>query len=125
MDRQPLPEELRVFLLRNVPSIPFVEALLIFRGLGGDPLATEALARRLYVPERDAAHIVEQLRAAQVIQPAAGASHRYDPNPAIVDVLELLARHYRSNLLEVTSLIHSRTGRMAQQFADAFKIRKD
>jgi hypothetical protein len=126
MENEPLPEDLRRFVLRSVPSIPFVEALLIFRDLAAKALAIEALAKRLYVSERDAAQIVEQLRAAQVIQPAAeGTGHRYAPDPGLVDVLELLARYYRSHLVEVTALIHSRTGRMAQHFADAFKIRKD
>ena len=40
-------------------------------------------------------------------------------------MVEQLATSYRSNLVEVTALIHSRTGRMAQQFADAFKLRKE
>ena len=125
MEREPLPEDLRRFLLRSVPSIPFVEAFLLFRDAGEAPLTIEALAKRLYVSERDAAEIIEQLRAAQVIRRRDQAGHRYGPQPELAPVLELLARYYRSHLVEVTALIHSRTGRMAQQFADAFKIRKD
>ena len=35
MAREPIPEELRRFILTSVPSVPFVEALLVFRGANG------------------------------------------------------------------------------------------
>ena len=120
----PMPEDLRRFILRSVPSIPFVEALLLFRGQAGSPLTIETVARRLYIPEREAIEIIEQLRAAHVIV-AQDGGNRYAPDPEISGLLDQLASYYRSHLVEVTSLVHSRTGRMAQQFADAFKIRKD
>ena len=40
-------------------------------------------------------------------------------------MIERLAHFYRTQLVDVTDLIHSKTGRMAQQFADAFKLRRD
>jgi hypothetical protein len=121
-----IPEELRRFVLLSVPSVPFVEAMLVFREQAGTPVAIELLARRLYIPEREALEIVQQLRAARIIRESVqGAGQVYDPDQELAQMLELLARHYRTHLVEVTSLIHSRTGRMAQQFADAFKLRKD
>jgi hypothetical protein len=126
METQPLPDELRRFVLRSVPSVPFVEGFLIYRELAGAPLAIDTLAHRLYLPERDAAQIVEELRAARIVEPVPqSGGHRYAPDPELVPVLDLLAHYYRARLVEVTALIHSRTGRMAQQFADAFKLRKD
>jgi len=126
MDPGAIPEELRRFVLIGVPSVPFVEALLVFREQAGSPLPIEVLARRLYVPQREAAEIVEQLRAARIVCEATeGVGHVYDPGPELAQMLDLLANHYRTHLVEVTALIHSRTGRMAQQFADAFKLRKE
>jgi len=127
---EPISEELRRFILTSVPSVPFVEALLIFREAaalaGGTPVTIEALARRLYVSERQAAEILEQLRTARLVEPLPeGAGHRYAPDPDLAPVLDSLAIAYRTRLVEITALIHSRTGRMAQQFADAFKLRKD
>ena len=119
-----MPEELRRFILTSVPSIPFVEAFLVFREQAGSSVPIETVARRLYISERDAAEIVEQLRAARIIEPL-DAGSRYAPGEDLAPVLDLLAGFYRTNLVEVTALVHSRTGRMAQQFADAFKIRKD
>ena len=119
-----MPEELRRFILRSVPSIPFIEALLLFREHAGAEVTIETVARRLYIPQRDAAGIVEELRAAHVIGPLGGGS-AYAPDADLAPVLDLLARYYRSHLVEVTSVVHSRTGRMAQHFSDAFKLRKD
>ena len=96
MPREPIPEDLRRFLLTSVPSVPFVEALLLLREAHGEPVETTHIARRLYMPEHAAAVVLEQL-----------------------------AGYYRSHLVEVTDVIHSRTARKAHQFADAFRLRKD
>lgn len=126
MPRDPIPEELRRFIHTSVPSVPFVEAVLIFRDARGEPVSVDQLARRLYMGEKGAADIVGQLREARVVAPAeGGAGHRYAPAPELAAILEMLASFYRTHLVEVSDMIHSRTGRMAQQFADAFKLRKD
>ena len=124
MPRDPIPEDLRRFILTSVPSVPFVEALLIFRE-SREPLSIDAVARRLYMGEKAAAEIVAQLRNARLIEPdPAGAGNRFAPAPEIAAIVEVLAMHYRTHLVGVTDIIHSKTGRMAQQFADAFKLRK-
>lgn len=130
MGAGPITEEVRRFIHTSVPSVPFMEALLIFReteaGAPGAAVTIDLLGRRLYVSERQAAEILEQLRAARIVAPLAGTGgHRYAPDPEIAPILDALAAAYRSHLVEVTDLIHSRTGRMAQRFADAFKLRKD
>ena len=126
MPREPIPEDLRRFILTSVPSVPFVEALLIFREAQGTPVTIDLLARRLYMGERNAAEIVGQLRNSRLIEPVEGAGgHRYAPVPELADMIEQLAHFYRTQLVDVTDLIHSKTGRMAQQFADAFKLRRD
>jgi hypothetical protein len=126
MPREPIPEDLRRFVLTSVPSVPFVEALLIFREAQGTPVTIDLLARRLYMGERNAAEIVGQLRGSRLIEPVEGAGgHRYAPAPELADMIEQLAHFYRTQLVDVTDLIHSKTGRMAQQFADAFKLRRD
>lgn len=126
MPLEPIPEDLRRFILTSVPSVPFVEALLVFREARGDAVTLELVARRLYLNEKTAAEIVEQLRIVRVIEPVEGVGgHRFAPAPELGVIVELLAKFYRSHLLDVTNLIHSKTRRMAQQFADAFKLRKD
>ena len=125
MPREPIPEDLRRFILTSVPSVPFVEALLIFREARGAPVTLDLLARRLYLAERAAAEVVEELRAARFIEPVEAGGHRYAPAPELGAMVEMLAEYYRTHLVDVTDLIHSKLGRMAQQFANAFKLRKD
>lgn len=126
MTTDPIPEELRRFILTSVPSVPFVEALLVFREARRAPVTIELVARRLYLPEIKAAEVVEQLRAVRIIERAEGGEgHRFAPAPELESAVELLATFYRSHLVDVTNLVHSTTRRMAQQFADAFKLRKD
>src|SRR5574339_622388 len=127
MPREPIPEELRRFLLTSVPSVPFVEALLLLREAQGEPLETTHIARRLYMPEHAAAAVLEQLAAVRIVErsPHGPSAYRFAPLPELAAILEQLASFYRSHLVEVTDVIHSRTARRAHQFADAFKLRKD
>jgi hypothetical protein len=127
MHREPIPEDLRRFLLTSVPSVPYVEALLLLREARGEPLETAQIARRLYMPEHAAATVLEQLAQARIVERAAQgpAAHRFAPPPELATMVEQLATFYRTHLVEVTDIIHARTGRKAQQFADAFKLRKD
>ena len=127
MPREPLPEDLRRFILTSVPSVPYLEALLLFRAAHGAPLAAEVVARRLYLTEAATGAVLEQLAEARISRRVAQgpSAHCFAPHPEVADVVELLATFYRTHLVEVTDVIHSRTGRKAQQFADAFKLRKD
>jgi hypothetical protein len=127
MPREPIPEDLRRFILTSIPSVPFVEAMLIYRDARGAAVSNELIAKRLYMAERAAGEVVQQLSETGVVE-AAGTdpvSYRFRPgSEELAAMLEMLAAFYRSNLVDVTDLIHSRTARRAQQFADAFKLRK-
>ncbi len=124
----PLPEDLRRFILTSVPSVPFVEALLLFRAAGAAPLGTSDIARRLYVAEAAAAEVVRQLQSSGIVQPVdtPAPAHRYAPaTPELGALLDNLAAFYSTHLVQVTDMIHSTTARKATQFADAFRLRKD
>jgi hypothetical protein len=54
------------------------------------------------------------------------AFYRYHPSSdELRQMIDQVAETYAKNLVEVTNIIHSKTGKRAQQFADAFKWRKD
>jgi hypothetical protein len=128
MPRDPIPDEVRRFILTSIPSVPFVEAMLLFMARPGVAIEARDIARSLYVGESAALEIVQLLRAAHIVQPAAAAppSHRYAPaSPELERMLGQVAAFYAKDLIGVTDLIHSRAGRKAQQFADAFKLRKE
>jgi DNA-binding IclR family transcriptional regulator len=127
MPREPIPDELRRFILTSVPSVPFVEAMLLFMAKPDRALTVDDIARGLYMPRAAAAQVVEALREAHVVvADAQPDGWRFAPDtPELEAMLRQLATAYSRDLIGVTDLIHSRTARRAQQFADAFRIRKD
>ncbi|MDB5793120.1 MAG: hypothetical protein JWQ80_3144 [Massilia sp.] len=129
MDKVPFPEDLRRFVLTSIPSVPFLEALLILRADPAQQWHGDTLARRLYVRERTAQALLEELCRAGMAAPCAAAGsdcYRYQPDSSqLRERIDALADLYARHLVEVTHLIHSSLDRKAQQFANAFKLRKD
>lgn len=120
-----LPADVRRFILTSVPSVPYLEAVLLLRAEPVKDWDAAELARRLYVPERTAGDLLEQLRSSGMAQASTGSAVRYAPTAELAALIDQVAQAYASNLVGVTDLIHSRIDRRAQQFADAFRFRKD
>jgi hypothetical protein len=133
MDNAVIPEEIRRFVLTSIPSVPFLEALLLMRAAPEQPWSRDSLARRLYVRDKVADGLLAELCRAGMAAPwpdqGAGADpHAYCYRPreaALRERIDRLADLYATHLVEVTHLIHSSLDRKAHQFADAFKWRKD
>jgi DNA-binding IclR family transcriptional regulator len=126
MTRPELPADVRRFILTSIPSVPYLEAVLLLRAEPGTAWGVAELARRLYVPERTASELLELLTASGVAA-AVGETKtaRYAPAPELRELLDQLAHAYSSDLVAITDLIHSRIDRRAQRFADAFRFRKE
>jgi DNA-binding IclR family transcriptional regulator len=127
MKSKSIPDDVRRFVLTSIPSVPYLESILLLRR---DPTLTwssSQLARRLYVSEPRAIELLQTLEASGIAAKSAGAqsTYQYLPSPQLADMLERVARHYSADLLAVTDLIHSSLNNRAYQFADAFRWRKD
>lgn len=120
-----LTPDVRRFILTSLPSVPYLEAVLLLRAEPERAWDGALLARRLYVPERRGAELLAQLRESGVAGEAGQGAIRYAPAAELATVLESVAAAYAADLVTVSSLIHSRKDRRAQQFADAFRFRKD
>ncbi|MET0983112.1 MAG: hypothetical protein ABWY02_13495 [Telluria sp.] len=129
MENVPIPEDLRRFVLSSIPSVPFLEALLLLRANPTQQWHCATLAGRLYVRERTAQALLDDLCRAGMCTPCDPPSHacfQYQPSSEMLrERIDALADLYSRHLVEVTVLIHSSLDRKAQQFADAFKLRKD
>jgi hypothetical protein len=122
---QPIPDDVRRFVLTRIPSVPFLEALLLMRAEPGGWEAAK-LAQRLYMPAAGAEDLLSQLAEAGFAASDLPAQDwRWEPDPEIAAVVDSLAIVYAENLIGITELIHSRQDRRAQQFADAFRWRKE
>jgi hypothetical protein len=128
MTKADIPDEIRRFILTSVPSVPYLEAVLLLRNEPNAGWDAPRLARRLYLAEARAAELLAELAAAGVAEaaPDPPGSCRFNPaTPQLAAMLDQLARIYAANLVGVTDLIHSRVEKRAQQFADGFRWRKD
>jgi hypothetical protein len=128
MNREVFPNDVRRFILTSIPSVPYLEALLLLRAAPDQDWDGKKVAQRLYMSEKAAGALLDGLHAANIAiaaQQKAG-SYRYGPAPEeLRQIIDLVAVTYSRQLVAVTNLIHSKTSKKAQQFADAFKLRKD
>ena len=123
--RPDLPQDLRRFILTSIPSVPYLEALLLLRAEAHRSWSAAEAARRLYLPEQRGTELLTELVSAGVARQES-MGYRYSPaNEELAAILDRLAAQYAVDLVGVSDLIHSRVDKKAQQFADAFRIRKD
>jgi hypothetical protein len=128
MTREPIPEDVRRFILTSIPSVPYLEAMLLLRNEPARSWDSKKVAQRLYISEKAAGELLSDLYAAGVVVVTEHEAPFYRHHPSsdeLQQMINQLAEAYAKNLMEVTNLIHSKTGKKAQHFADAFKWRKD
>lgn len=126
MGKQAIADDVRRFVLTSVPSVPYLEALLLLRADADGPWDASRLARRLYIGESQALDLLQRLEQSQVARRSDDGTFRYAPaTPELTSAIDSVAETYASDLVGVTDLIHSRLDKRAQQFADAFRFRKD
>jgi hypothetical protein len=119
-----LPAALRGFLEDHIDSIGQLEALLLLRDARGVAWDPQTTAKRLYVGEQEALDVLTHLTAHRLIN-RVGNRYRFDPqSDELLRAVDLLADYYRTHLIPITNLIHAKPRRI-QQFADAFKLKKD
>lgn len=123
-----IPDELRRFLLTGALSVPHVEAILQLRGDAAQEWDAQILAPRLYLRAGRAAEVLADLCAigiVKLIDPDRPA-YCYEPLTAeLAALLDQLEQAYSTQLVATTRLIHSAEERKAQNFADAFRFRKE
>jgi hypothetical protein len=121
-------DEVRRFVLTSIPSVPYLEAALLFRAQPAQERSAVEVARALYLDERSVAPLLEALCEAGIVRraPAGDVRYRYAPrDEALAQALDRLAQAYADDLVGVTTLIHDATQKKALRFADAFRLRKD
>jgi len=106
-----------------------MEGLLLFRANPHKEWNAETIARGLFINESQAAVLLAHLLEHGFIATAASglpSHYKYQPiSPERAEMVERMADLYRQYLLPITNLIHSKPKSRIQEFADAFKLRKD
>lgn len=121
-------DDVRRFILSSIPSVPYLEALLLMRSLPEHQWSVGELSERLFIKESATEAILKQLSLTGVIKALDPLTplFQYHPHDKELNTLiDQLAATYTTNLIEVTNLIHSNIEKKAQKFSDAFIWRKD
>lgn len=127
MANSPIPDNIRRYVIQCVPSVPYLEALLLMRERPTVFWQAEVLGRRLYLGEQDTARLLLKLHADGLVarDPGDRTAYRFAPvSPELEDIWAELAAVYARNLIEVSTLIHTRPAGKAKILADAFVWRK-
>lgn len=123
-----VPEDVKQFLLEHFDSIAQWEGLLLFRSNPEEQWGVDAIAKRLYISEADAGKILADLTQQNFLIPARNEPGLYQYGPKSPDLERMIGRVaelYSRYLVPITNLIHSKPKTRIQEFADAFRIRKD
>jgi len=126
MTNRAVPDAVRRFILTSIPSVPFLEALLLLRSDPSRSWTPAHVAARLYVGDQDALELLQELHQAGMAERAEDGGFLYRPRSGeLAGTVDELARTYTRHLVGITDLIHSRLEKRARQFADAFRWRKE
>ena len=125
---QYIPDDIARFVIEKIDSVAQLEALLLLRGNREKEWSVQALAARLYIGEEQTAHLLLGLNTQGFVaaKPAEPQVFRYQPVSAELDQgLARVAEFYAKHLVPITNLIHSKPKPRVQEFAEAFRFRKD
>jgi hypothetical protein len=123
-----IPEDVARFIIEKIDSVAQIEALLLLRDNSHQQWDVAAVAKRLYIDDAQAGRILARLQEEQLLASESSASlfYRYEPGSAALSrMVDRVAEIYSKHLVPVTNLIHSKPKSRVQEFADAFKFRKD
>jgi hypothetical protein len=123
-----IPEDVKQFFLQYIDSIAQWEGLLLLRANPQVKWSAGDVARNLYIDEAQAVKILNQLlsQGFVVAEGSGPLFYRYQPKPPEIEPLMVRAAAlYAQYLVPVTHLIHTKAKSRIQEFADAFRLRKD
>jgi hypothetical protein len=124
MANEPIPDDLREFILGHIDSIAQLEALLLLRRNPSTTWTPRSVAQRLYVSEGEATDLLRRLHDEGLLAVNEN-SYRFDPQSAEQrQLVDRMADAYSRHLIPITNMIHAKPRRI-REFSDAFTFRKD
>lgn len=124
-----IPKDVEHFILLHIDSVAQLEGLLLLRNHPHLEWCAEKLAERLYIKHTQAGELLGQLyqRGFLVREKWSGRfSYRYKPQCGdLEDLTAQTAELYSRHLVPITNLIHAKPKKRIQEFANAFRLRKD
>jgi hypothetical protein len=118
-----IPEDIRQFIITGIDSVAHLEALLLLRTGVQEVWSIPVVAQRLYITEQETAQVLTRLCDQGLIS-INGSDPRlfqYHPQSAeLARMIDRVAEVYKTHLVPVTNLIHSKPHTRIQELADSF-----
>jgi hypothetical protein len=121
-----IPPAVEQFLLDSIDTVPHLEALLLIFQSPTTVWRVEDLAARIYVSDKQAAGILDDLTRRALIARVEQSPAKYQfvaSSPDKTQLLDQVARSYRTQLVQVTRFIHSNASGSVRDFARAFRLK--
>lgn len=121
-----IPPVVERFLLGSIDTVPHLEALLLIFHSPATVWAVEELAARIYVSDKQAAAILDDLARRSLVARVQQSPTHYqfiDRSPEQTQLLEQVAQSYRTQLVQITRFIHSNASGSVRDFARAFRLK--
>ncbi|MGZ8433374.1 MAG: hypothetical protein ACXW6T_03185 [Candidatus Binatia bacterium] len=128
MSDKAIPEEIEQFILERIDSVAEMEAVLLLRSNPAILWSSESLAKRLYIAEEQTVKILDHLCTEGFLTTSSSEHQSYRYHPKSLELqqsVDRVAEVYKKHLVPVSNLIHSKPRVRIQEFADAFRLRKD
>lgn len=121
-----IPAAVERFILDSIDTVPHLEALLLIFQSPATAWGVQELAARIYVSDKQAAAILEDLTRRSVITRIEQSPAKYQftgRSPEQTQLLDQVAQAYRTQLVQVTRFIHSNASASVRDFARAFRLK--
>jgi len=116
------------FIVKEIDSVPHLEALLLLWRRRPSAWLAEDVAQMLYVPPQNAEKLLQDLAQSGLVAVVSGSPDRFAYHPASEErdkLIEMVEATYRRELVRITHLIHSKAPAAVREFARAFRFTRD
>jgi hypothetical protein len=126
----PSSEEQQVyeFILREIDSVPHLEALLLLWNTSPNTWLAEDVGKRLYVKTSVASSLLRDLARQNLLTVSSDSLERFSYQTGAPDrdrLITLLDDAYRHQIVRISTLIHSKASSAVLDFARAFRFIKE
>lgn len=128
MPQVPDREQVDLFILDEIDSVPQLEALLLIWNNRPREWSPEDMAKALYDKADVTQGILRSLAQRRLILELPGEEPRYTAiahSPEKEAMLTALDKIYRREIVRISTMIHSKASRAVRDFARAFRFTKD
>jgi hypothetical protein len=124
---EPIPENLRSFIIERINSVEALEILLLLFGHATQELSAAEVSQKLYTSVGSASARLDELQQAKllVLIGTEPIRYRFNPTGPEAAVVADLEKIYKQRRVSVISFIYSKPSDPLRAFSDAFRLRKE